>query len=140
MTLLLNVTAKNTRSRQKKKNTQHTNSKRQLVPAALRRLFVDSIVLCSTLTRQAAVRFIFFSFCRFGGANTSATVSERKFDTEMSAHVLQSMFEQQKVLLDHFFEHLDFAQVKLFADVVVRCKGLLFLTGERPALGRHLCS
>lgn len=42
---------------------------------------------------------------------------------------LQDLFEQERQLVNHFFDHLDFSQVEKALDICLACKGLLVFVG-----------
>lgn len=59
----------------------------------------------------------------------AATTSVDRASLEISSESLAATFSEQKKYIDYFFEKLDYKLVERFVQIVLRCKGLLFLTG-----------
>jgi hypothetical protein len=57
--------------------------------------------------------------------NGSVELLPRTVDSEL----LRSIFTEQKEYVDYFFANLDYAQVEKFTNIILSCKGLIFLTG-----------
>lgn len=49
--------------------------------------------------------------------------------SKVTKDALKEIFTEQHQYINYFFEHLDFAQMEKFTQLVLDCKGLIFLTG-----------
>lgn len=62
-------------------------------------------------------------------SSSSLTSSVDRSTLSISSESLANTFLEQKKYVDYFFEKLDYKLVERFVQIVLRCKGLLFLTG-----------